>query len=86
MLFDVISTKDIPKPILYKNRLPKWQTDFSLVYVYTNYESVVGKQLMARLHDIGEDTCCGYTRTRTIAANHHWIIVVAFGGDKYDIV
>ena len=25
MLSDVIRTKDIPKPILYQNRLPKWQ-------------------------------------------------------------
>ena len=79
MLFDVISTKDIPKPILHKNRLPKWQT------AYFEYR-LLDLGLVARLHDVGEDTCGGYTSTSTIAANHHWIIVVAFGGEQNNVV
>ena len=42
--------------------------------------------LVTHLHDVGEDACGGHASTCTIAANHHWIVVVAFGSDKNDIV
>ena len=36
MLLDVMSTKDIPKPVLYQNRLPKWQTS-SLCIIHCSW-------------------------------------------------
>lgn len=57
----------------YESAAQKHQNSFMI--------PVRGSRSMADLHDVGEDACGGHTRTRTIAANHHRIIVVALGGE-----
>ncbi len=37
-------------------------------------------------HDVGKDTGSSYAGSGTIALNHHRVLLVALGGEQYDVV